>query len=126
MNCWLVPTGMLVATGSTAIEIKFDDPTVKVATPETLPDTAVTLTMPCPVAVTRPEEFTEPDICGTTYHVTEFVRFCVLPSLYVPVAWYCWSVPSATEAVAGATDSETRAGTPTAIVAELLCEPKLA
>src|SRR4051812_37541608 len=33
--------------------------------------------------------------------LTEFVRFCVLPSLYVPVAVYCCVVPRAIDAPAG-------------------------
>lgn len=49
--------------------------------------------------------------------VTELVRFCVLPSLYVPVAVNCWVSPAAKEGLAGVTATDFSAGTDTAIVA---------
>ena len=48
---------------------------------------------------------------------TEFVRFCVLPSLYVPVAVNCWVSPAEKEGFAGVTATDFSAGTVTAIVA---------
>jgi hypothetical protein len=45
-------------------------------------------------------------------HVTELVRFCVLLSLYVPVAVNCCAVPLATEAFAGVADIDTNEALP--------------
>ena len=49
--------------------------------------------------------------------VTELVRFCVLPSLNVPVAVNCWVSPAAKEGVAGVTATDFRVGTTTVIAA---------
>ena len=48
---------------------------------------------------------------------TELVRFCVLPSLNVPVAVNCWVSPAAKVGVAGVTATNFSAGTDKAIVA---------
>ena len=67
--------------GETEMEIRPAAPTVKEAIPENVPETAVMLTRPCPVAVARPAEFTDAEVCGTAYQLAELVRFCVLPSV---------------------------------------------
>ena len=58
--------------------------------------------------------------------VTEFVKFCVLPSLYVPVAANCWVFPTGMVAVAGVTAIDTNTSEATARLAEAVCEPSAA
>jgi len=47
----------------------------------------------------------------------------VLPSLYVPIAAYCWLVPLAIDALPGLTANDTRTGAVTATLAEPLIVP---
>src|SRR5208282_6636110 len=53
-------------------------------------------------------------------HIAVLVRFCVLPSLYVPVAVNCCVVPAAIEGFAGVTAIETSVGAVTVSVVEPL------
>ena len=57
--------------------------------------------------------------------LTELVRFCWLPSLYVPVAVNCSVVPFATDAFTGVTASDTSAVVTVSVV-EALIVPELA
>src|SRR3954447_13948885 len=50
-------------------------------------------------------------------HVTDPFRFCVLPSVYVPVAVSCRVVPRETEELAGVTAIDTSKGAVTVKVA---------
>jgi hypothetical protein len=59
-------------------------------------------------------------------HVTVLVRFCVLPSLNVPVAVNACIVPSAIDGVAGVIAIETRAAVVTVSVVVPLTEPEVA
>lgn len=54
------------------------------------------------------------------------VRSCVLPSVYVPVAFNACVVPSAKDGLAGVTAIETSAGAPTVRLVEPAIEPELA
>jgi len=59
-------------------------------------------------------------------HVALLVRFCVLLSLYVPVAVNCCAVPLTTEGLAGVTAIEDSAGGFTVSKVEPLMPPMLA
>ncbi len=59
-------------------------------------------------------------------HFTVLLRFCVLPSLYVPVALNCWLIPSGTDAVAGVTESLVKTAAVTVNRAEPVIAPDLA
>jgi hypothetical protein len=50
------------------------------------PDTAVIVVWPAEDEVARPLPLIVATACVEELQVTEFVRFCVLPSLYDPVA----------------------------------------
>jgi len=63
---------------------------------------------------------------GDELHVTEFVRFCVLPSVKVPVAENCCVFPSEMDGAVGVTAIETSTGAPTVKVVEPWMEPKVA
>ena len=58
--------------------------------------------------------------------VTEFVRFCVLLSLYIPVAVNCCEVPFAIEGLAGAIAIDTSVGTLTVKTIAPLIAPEVA
>ena len=57
------------------------------------PCAALILVVPVPVPVATPDALTVATAEFEDDHVTEFVRFCVLPSLNVPVAVNCSVVP---------------------------------
>ena len=63
--------------------------------------------MPAATAVARPALLIVAVAGVTDVHVAEFVRFCVLLSLYVPVAVNCCVAPLAIEGVAGVTAIDT-------------------
>ncbi len=79
--------------GVTAIETRAAAATVRVVEPLTEPDVAVIVVVPCATLVARPA----PVPCATMVatatldelQVTEAVKFCVLPSVNVPVAVNC-------------------------------------
>ena len=54
------------------------------------------------------------------------VRFCVLLSVYVPVAVNCWVDPFGTDGFAGVTAIETKAGAVTVNVVEPFTDPDVA
>ncbi len=60
------------------------------------------------------------------FHVTVLVRFCVLLSVYVPVAVNCWVLPLGTDGLAGVTAIETNAGAVTVSVVEPFIDPDVA
>ena len=77
------------------------------AEPETVPLVAVMVVLPAAKAVARPELLTVATDVFDELHVTVVVRFCVLPSLYVPVAVNCANLPCGTVALLGVTAIET-------------------
>src|SRR3954470_8121279 len=58
--------------------------------------------------------------------IREFVRLCVLPSLYVPMAANCWVSPAGMEGLAGVTAIDTNVGVVTVSDAEPLIDPAVA
>ncbi len=75
--------------GVTAIETSMAGPTVRVVEPLTEPDVAVIVVLPCATLVASPELLMVATAAVDELHVTVFVRFCVLPSVNVPVAVNC-------------------------------------
>lgn len=62
--------------------------------------------VPCPTPRARPPLAMVATDVAVELQVTDEVRFCVVPLLYVPVAVNCWFVPSGIEAEAGVTAME--------------------
>ena len=89
--------------------------TVNTVLPATLETVAETVEMPPETPVAKPEALTVATAVADELHAAELVRFCVLPSEYVPVAVNCCVPPSKTAGVAGVTAMETRlaGGAPT-------------
>lgn len=103
VNCSLVPSGIdalaaLIESDTSAAEV-----TVRFVCPDTLPKLAVIVAIPIPREVTCPVLLTVAVLVLVEAHVTADVRFCVLPSEYVPVAVNCSAVPSGIELFAGVT-----------------------
>ena len=59
-------------------------------------------------------------------HVTKLVRFCVLESLYVPVAVNCCVAPLEMDGFAGVTAIDINVGAVTVRLVEPLIEPEIA
>jgi hypothetical protein len=115
-----------VAFGTTAIETRLGVPTARVAIASNPPVVTPTVAVPCPIPVARPPLVIEAVVNGTATQAAKVVRFCVLPSVYVPMTWYCSVVPKAIAAVDGVSERATKAGPPTVTAAELLWDPELA
>ena len=89
MYCWVVPSAMAAVAGLTVIDIRTGEVTVKVVEPEMDPEAAVIVVAPCLRLVANPPLVTLAAAGALEDHVTELVKFCVVPSLYVPVAVNC-------------------------------------
>jgi hypothetical protein len=120
-----VPKGTVAAVGAMANETSAGGPTVKVAAVEIEPAVAVITAVPMALALASPAPLT-PATLLDELHVTEPVRFCVEPSVYVPTAENCCVVPCGMESADGVMASETRAGAPIVKLALAEIEPALA
>jgi hypothetical protein len=104
-----------------SIEVSVAATTVSPVLPLTVPDFAVIVVVPLSVsAVTTPAAVIVAVVVFDELQVTVEVRFCVDPSLYVPVAVNCVRVPSGTEAFAGVTAIDSNTGAVTVNVVEPL------
>ena len=121
----VVPIANDALAGVTAMETSTACPTFSVAVPLTKPDVAVMTAVPTPSPLATPP----PAMLATVedeVQVTELVRSCALPSLYVPVAVNCWLVPLAIDALPGLTDIDTNTGDVTAKLVEPVIVPEVA
>jgi hypothetical protein len=112
--------------GVTAIETSAAGLTVSVAVPLIEPEEAVIVDVPTLTLVARPPAAIVATEVVDEPQVAVLVRFCVLPSLYVPVAVNCWVVPLAIDAVLGVTAIEVSTGAVTVNVADPLIVPDVA
>ena len=98
--------------------------TVNGVEPLIAPDVACIVVVPKPAVVANPCEPDASLIVATPgadeLHAAVLVRFCALPSLYVPVAANCCVFPAAIEAFPGVTAIDTSAADVTVSVAELV------
>jgi hypothetical protein len=106
----LLPTTIELLAGVTANDTRTGAVTVKVVEPVTDPELACMLVLPVPTVLARPALLIVATVAFDELHVTELLRSCVLPSLYVPVAVNCCVRPLATDPLAGVTESDTRLG----------------
>ena len=103
MNCCVWPLAIEAAVGATAIDCSVAAVTVSTAVFEVTPlSEAVMLLVPVPTPEARPEALIVATLAVPEVQLTDEVRFCVEPSLYVPVAVNCCVWPLAIEAEAGA------------------------
>ena len=115
-NCWVVPLAIDGFAGVMAIDVNAGAPTVRVVLPVIPAVVALIVEVPCATAVASPPAVTDATPVLDETHVAEKVRFCVLPSEYVPVAVNCCVAPLAIDGFAGATAIDTRVAVPTASV----------
>ena len=81
MNCCVSPAAIDGVAGETAIETSVGAVTVSVAEPVTEPDAAWIVLLPAVTPVARPVLAMVATALDDELHVTELVRFCVLPLL---------------------------------------------
>lgn len=112
VNASPVPFGMLGLVGVTAIEVNVAAVTLSPVAADTPPTDAPIVVVPTPDPVAKPFDpcaLLIEAVAGTDeVHATSFVKFCVLLSLYVPVAVNCSLVPSAMLGFGGVIASDTK------------------
>ena len=111
--------------GVTARETNCGAVIVSTVEPLTEPRVALMVVLPTLAPVARPPLVMVAAAVLLELHVTEAVRFCVLLSLYVPVAVKAWVRPLATDGFAGVTAIETKVKV-TVKPVEPLIEPEVA
>ena len=94
----MVPKANEGFTGVIAMETRAGCATFRVLEPVIGPKVAVMVALPVPTPVAKPVLLTLATAGADELHVTELVRFCVLPSVYVPAAVNCCDLPRGTEA----------------------------
>jgi hypothetical protein len=87
-NCCVVPSGMDAAVGVTVSETSDGGPTVNKDDAEMEPELAVMVAVPIAFALASPALVTLATLLEEP-HVTEPVRSCVPPLVYVPTASNC-------------------------------------
>jgi hypothetical protein len=89
--------------GVTAIDCSVAAVTVSTVEPEIDDDVAEMVEDPAPAPLASPDALIVAMVLVPDDHVTLDVRFCVVPSLNVPVAVNCWVAPLVIEGFAGVT-----------------------
>jgi hypothetical protein len=89
VNCWLVPRAIEGLLGFTVIEVRTAAVTVRLSVPVTDPYWADMVTVPGTRPVPNPVLLTVAVEGLEEVQVAELVRFCVDPSVNVPVAVNC-------------------------------------
>jgi hypothetical protein len=130
--CCVIPSGIVAVGGLIAIDSSAAAVTVSNVDPLIVPDVAVAVIF----AVPTPTLLATPCIAAallivavvgvSELHVTVVVRFCVLPSVKVPVAVNPSVVPSGIVGIAGVTAIETNAAALTVSTVDPLIVPDVA
>jgi hypothetical protein len=110
VNGCVSPLATLGFAGVTAMETSVAGVTVSVVLPVKLPDVAEIVVVPTARVEARPLAAMVAVVVLDDAQVAVEVRFCVEPSVYVPVAVNCCPTPLATLGFAGATATETSTG----------------
>jgi hypothetical protein len=100
--------------------------TVTLAVPVKDPAVALIVAVPTVLPRAAPAELTLAIADADELHAAVLVRFCVLPSLYVPMAVNCCVSPASIEALAGVTLTEARTGEVTVSIAAPCTVPETA
>jgi hypothetical protein len=130
VNCWLVPSAIDGVAGVIASDTSAAEVTVSFVDPVTDPDVAVMVAVPAPVPLANPGFGGTLLIVATAetseLHCAVPVMFCVLPSVYVPVAVNCSVAPVAIVGIAGVTAIDTNVAGVTVSVVDPLIVPDVA
>src|SRR5439155_19350598 len=70
------------------------------------PEVALILVLPWASVFAKPALLTVAIVGCDEFHVTVLVKFCWLPSVYVPVALNCWVLPLGIDGFVGVTAIE--------------------
>jgi hypothetical protein len=112
--------------GVTAIDCSVAAVTVSKVEPEIDDDVAVIVELPTPAPLARPAALIVATVVVPEVQVTVDVKFCVVPSLNVPVAVNCWVAPLAIDGFTGVTAIDCRVAAVTVRVVEPLIAPDVA
>jgi hypothetical protein len=88
-NCCVPPFETEGFAGVTAIDTSVAAVTVSVVLPVMLLEAAWIVVVPVPTAVAKPVALIVATVTAEELHVAVLLRFCVVPSLKVPVAVNC-------------------------------------
>ena len=80
-NCCVRPAATEGFAGVTAIDTSTGGATLSVVEPVIDPELALTVVLPCATVCANPVPLIVATLCADELHVTEPVRFCVLPSV---------------------------------------------
>ena len=103
VNCCVAPLVIDGFAGVTAIDCNVAAVTVNTVEPLIVPDVAVIVEFPTPAPVASPAALIVAMDVVPEDQVTLDVRFCVVPSLHVPVAANCCVAPFAIDGFTGVT-----------------------
>ncbi len=126
VNGCVMPNGIVAVGGLIVIETSAAGVTVSSVALLTLPEVAVIVAVPTATVLPSPALLIVAVEGVSDDQVTVLVRFCVPPSVNVPVAVNACIVPSARDGVAGVTASDTRAAEVTVSAVEPVTDPTLA
>src|SRR6202163_3847378 len=126
VNCCVPPFVTEGFAGVTAIDTSVAAVTVSVVLPVMLLEAAWIVVEPVVTAVAKPAAFIVATVTAEELHVAVLLRFCVVPSLNVPVAANCCVPPFETEGFAGVTAMDTSVAAVTVSVVLPLMLPEVA
>jgi hypothetical protein len=126
VNCCVAPLVIVGFAGVTAIDCSVAAVTVNKVEPLMDDDVAVIVEVPTPAPLASPDALIVAVAVVADDHVTVLVRFCVVPSLNVPVAVNCWVAPLAIEGFAGVTAIDCNVAAVTVRTVEPLIAPDVA
>jgi hypothetical protein len=122
----VAPSGAFAVGGFTAIDNSCAGVIVNRVEPLMLFDVALMVAVPTATLCASPLLLIVADDNVPELQVAVEVKFCVLPSVKVPVATNCCVVPNAIEGLAGMTAIDTSAAEVTVNVVEPCTEPEVA
>ena len=118
VNCSVLPVARDAFAGVTAIDVSTGEVTVSVVEPCMAPEVAAIVVLPAIKLLASPTALIVATLGDDELHTTDPVRFCILPSEYVPVAVNCCGKPAAMLGFDGVTAMEFSTGTVTNSVVE--------
>ena len=121
-----MPLAIEGLAGVTAIDTRVAGVTVSVVLPVMLLEAAWIVVVPAPTAVAKPAALIVATVTTEELHVAVLLRFCVVPSLNVPVAVNCCVPPFATDGFAGVMAIDTSVAAVTVSVVLPLMLPEVA
>jgi hypothetical protein len=122
----VAPNGTFAVGGLTAIDTSCAGVIVNRVEPLMLFDVALMVAVPTVTLCARPLLLMGADDNVSELQVAVEVKFCVVPSVKVPVAMNCCVVPNAIDGLSGVTAIDTSAAEVTVNVVEPCTEPEVA